>query len=419
MTDTAVAAASSRQAGPLNADRFAVRFAFVIAILMLMWTLFGTWQDARYGTPVAEAVMGTDFAVFHGAAVLTLEGDGAISYDRELLGEKLAETTGIAGSAPGYGHPPFFGLLLTPFALLRFEYAYILFVGASLVALAFAITRVGGVRRSHAMALALLSVPGWETIRLGQMGIWVSALLFAIYLAMRNDRLFLAGALVGLLAFKPLYAVGIGLWWLLNWRKFRTAIAGAAASVAALSLIGFLVPGGWAGFFSVRFLDGVHRSGFSVLEMWRSLIPITGVALAAWIVSAAGIIYVFWRATRKYEDRLAVVFSLAVILGLLVSLRVGWYDWVLLIVPGVLLWKEVPEGRPGLVSAAAVLLPVAALSWLLAKIFEALSGVYIQIAPWFLAGVCWWWLTECIEPSSVDRAGIKSEPLATKGASSS
>lgn len=414
MTDQNVADAPDLQSSRFNANSLSVKMAFGVAIAMTVVVLVTT-VEAKYLSSDSGVAIGTDFAVFHGAAVLTLEGDGAGAYDRGVLRAKIAETTGFEGADAGYGHPPFLGLALTPFAMFPFPVAYVLFLCAGTAALGFAITRVGGVRARYAVPLALISVPGFFTLQLGQMGLWVSALLLAVYLAMRRGHLFVAGLLFGLLIFKPLYAVGIGLWWLLSWRRYAKAIAGAACSAAALIAMGFLVPGGWSALLSVQLLDGVAPSGFSVFEMWRSLVPNPAVAIVAWALSAVGIVVFSLRAMAEHEDRLGVVFALATILGLLITLRTGWYDWVLLVVPGVLLWAEVPEGRNGLVNAGAVLFPVAALSWPLARSLQELSGVYLQIAPIVLVAVSWWWLKDHRGASDLTRDRTASEVPALTG----
>jgi hypothetical protein len=398
-------------------DRLGVRIALIVAIGVMVGAIFSTWHEAQYGGPVARVPVGTDFATLQGVAVLMYEGDGEDIYTPDVLGAKLAETTGYDEiTSQVYGHPPFFVLYFLPLAPLSFGLAYVVFAVAGAFVLGLAVARLGGLKPVPAVGIALLSVPGFATLQLGQMGLWVSALLLAVYLALRRGQPFLAGILLGLLAFKPLYAVGIGVWWLLSGRRYGKAILGAACSTAALVAAGFLVPGGWSGYLTVldgeEFFNSVSKSGFSMLEMWSSLLPGSGIAFVLWAATVIGLVVVFRRMVRQAANQLEFSFAFAVVLGLLISPRIGWYDWVLLVVPAVLLWEAMPERRDQLVLAGAWLFPTAALSWPVARWIENVSGVFIQVAPMVLAGVSWWLFKDLVqhsEPSNGHDGAVASE----------
>jgi hypothetical protein len=401
-----------------DTDHIAVRFAFIVAIGVMVGAVFSTWHEARVGGPVVRVAIGTDFATFHGAAALTVDGEGDGIYTPVVLGAKLAETTGYeAITSQSYGHPPFFVLFFVPLALLPFPIAYVLFALAGTAVLGAAIARLGGLRPAQAIGIALMSVPGFATLQLGQMGLWVGALLVAVYLALRRGRIFVAGLLLGLLAFKSLYAIGIGVWWLLRGRHYIKGVVGAACSAVVLIAAGFLIPGGWSGYLAVldgsgdEFLTGVAKSGFSMAEMWITLLPDSTIAVVLWVATAIAIVVVFRRVVGHLDHQLEVSFALAIIVGLLISPRVGWYDWVILVVPAALLWVGNPEQRDRLVLAGAWLFPAAALSWPLARGIENVSGVYLQLAPWFLAGVAWWWFRDSIR--APDHPGHSSNSHAT------
>lgn len=411
MTGKSPRSQPTRHAGGIGIDPIFVRIALVIAVGMLIGAFVSTWQETRDGGPVARVPVGTDFATFHGAASMVVDGDGDSIYTPLALGSKIAVTTSYEESGTQlYGHPPFFPLFFLPFARIAFVPAYILFVALGVGALGLAIARVGGVRPIHAVGIALLSIPGYATAQLGQMGFWVSALLVATYLAMRRGHLFSAGLLIGLLAFKPLYAVGIGLWWLLSGKRYVRAIGGAFSSIMGLVLLGFLVPGGWSAYISSledtseSFLKGVSNSGFSIQEMLTMLFGDSPVATGLWLAAVVVSLVALRRLIVGLNHRLEPTFALAVVVGLLLSPRVGWYDWVLLVVPAVLLWRALPERHDRLVIAGVWLLPIAAVSWPLARWFDGITGIYVQIAPIALTIVAWWWFTDLLGvPSQHDQ----------------
>ncbi|MDX2345065.1 MAG: glycosyltransferase family 87 protein, partial [Acidimicrobiia bacterium] len=205
----------------------AVKGAYVLAISLMVAASVGILQEVLLDTARPTDRLGFDFAVFHGTGLLVVEGNGAGMYHPEVLGPRIAAATGHSEiTSQDYRHPPFFALFFVPFAALPFVSAYLAFLVGGASALAVAISRVGLKRASPVVGVALLSVPGLWTIQLGQMGLWVGALLLAVFLSLRSEHPFRAGLLIGLLAFKPTYAMGIGIWWLFRAKKYAAAIAG-------------------------------------------------------------------------------------------------------------------------------------------------------------------------------------------------
>jgi len=52
--------------------------------------------------------------------------------------------------------------------------------------------------------------------------------------------------------------------------------------------------------------------------------------------------YRFW---RRHRDRFPLTFAAAVALTLWITPHAMIYDWAVLLIPAILLWEEVPEGR--------------------------------------------------------------------------
>lgn len=359
---------------------------------------------------------GTDYATFHSAALLVTDGDGSQMYDADVLVERIIEATGYTErKSVGFGHFPFFALLFVPLTLLPFPAAYMLFLLISFGALGATLARVGVRPIGSVLGLVAISMSGFWTIQLGQMGLLVSALLVGVFLALRSDRPFRAGLLLGLLIFKPTYAVGVGIWWLLRAVRFRMAIVGAVASMVAVSLAGLAIPGAWESYRGLMseglVVEDVTTSGYSLFEMWFTMLSSGRVAAALWLSSAAMLLAAFVVVIRRLDHRLEPSLALAVILGLIVSPRTGWYDWVLLVVPAALLWHTYPRLRSKLVVAGAWLFPAAAFSWPLAKRLDEASGFFLQLAPLVLVGVAWWFVRLLL--AEEERTGVGNPSVST------
>jgi len=388
--------------------------AYVIAIGLLFAVLITVWRNVAQGGDLEQYEPGRDYGTFHASALLVVEGNGTQLYDPDLLGTRIAEATGYEEiTTQPYGHPPFFPLYFLPFTALPFGVAYGLFVVTGAMALAVTVRRVGIKRSGAVLGIAVLSMAGFWTVLLGQMGLWVSALMLAVFLLLRSDHKVAAGLLLGLLAFKPLYAVGIGVWWLLYPKRYAPAVAGAVLSAATISLLGFLVPEGWANYRALvgdaggSFVSDVAQSGYSVYEMLLTLFGSTVFAAVLWLLACLVAMAAFRWTLERFHHRLEMAVAAAVVLGLIISPRVGWYDWVLLLVPGVLLWQAYPQLREKLVIGGGWLFLTSALSWTLASSLEKSFGSFFQPASLVLIAVTWWWLRHAAgEPA------VSGEPAA-------
>lgn len=377
--------------------------AYVISIGLLIAGLGTIWQSLSRGGSISEYEPGRDYATFHATAVMVADGHGADIYDPDLLGARIADVTGYESiTTQPYGHPPFFPLYFLPLVALPFGVAFGVFSVSGAAALVIAIRRVGLEGAGRAFGMVALSVSGFWTLMLGQMGFWASAALLAVFLALRSDRRFSAGLLLGVLVFKPAYVIGIGIWWLIYARRYAPAIAGAVCSSLGIAMLGFVIPDGWTLYRSFVNDSGeslvtlVTRSGYSVLEMFVSVNGSTAVTTVLWLVGSILAVGAFRWTVERFNHKLEMAFAFAVILGLVVSPRVGWYDWVLLVIPAVLLWRSYPDLRGKLVGAGGWLFLTSALSWPLANRLDKSIGYFLQPAAVVLIGVAAWWLMHAV-----------------------
>jgi alpha-1,2-mannosyltransferase len=84
----------------------------------------------------------------------------------------------------------------------------------------------------------------------------------------------------------------------------------------------------------------------TVRGFWRLLVPewpLLGDVLTL-LLTGLGLVegYRFW---RRHRDRSPLTFAAAVALTLWITPHAMIYDWAVLLIPAVLLWEEVPEGR--------------------------------------------------------------------------
>ena len=332
-----------------------------------------------------------DYTKFHIAGQILEEHGPVAVYDSALFAETLENATGvpIIGGDAYYGHPPFFPALFVPLQPLGITGGYVVWMIAGLLCLAFVLQRIGGNALIPAIAIVVLSEPGFFTVRTGQFSVWAACVIGGVYLLLRSDRPYLAGALLGLLAFKPILAVGIGLWWLLDVKRYWKAIVASLAVVAIqVGLTAALLPGSLRAYADLLaeagdvFVVGpTLRIGLSLREFITLLVPgQPGVATVLWIAASAVLVGGFVQLLRVRRRDLPIMFSAAVVLGALITPRTGGYDWVVLIIPAAILWVATPHLRSLWMACGATLLVASFFSmWILDSLDDSI-GLALQPA---------------------------------------
>jgi hypothetical protein len=270
---------------------------------------------------------GTDYMVFWEAV------RGARAGDLTLLADPVAMTARINAQfrdiieSPVPLHPwlypPTFLLALLPFATLPLRPSYALFMIASWLLVLLAGWRwAGPPGRRAAWLIALALAPGASNnVLSGQNAFLTLALLFGgISLLGRRD--IAAGALLGLLSFKPQLAVlaPVALIALGNWRALAAAAASAALAAAASAAVFGLAP--WQDWLGRMIINGAPGDSAWVESgrLWGTSVWTCARLLGApgWLANAAqgaaallaaGAV---WRAFRRPLDpalRLAVLLT--------------------------------------------------------------------------------------------------------------
>ena len=356
--------------------------ATVLAGLLVLglWALWGT-AIAPDGIDQSGTPVGWDFRAFYNAAT-------ALSRDAPLAMYDSPWPAGADG--PPFVNPPFTALFFLPFITLDVVPAWVLWSALSLVALAVGFRALGLRSWPIATAVALLTVPVFFSLRLGQTSLIVFMLMSLAYAALRSGKLRAGGALLGLIVFKPQLLIGFVFWWLSRLRQMRPAIVGGFATGGALIALSMIaLPYAWVRFFEVvgtlPELYAFGDSPYYEFAMWNLIVRDEPVnpglisTLSIVLTVAAGVGLVWF--VRRVRDDLPLAYSGAVAVALIGSAHIVVHDWTLLIIPAVLLWQRLPEERPALAAMGLALL-YTTLLWPFFVLYQLEAfGVAVNAAP--------------------------------------
>ena len=195
------------------------------------------------GITLGGAPLFWDFSAFWEAGKLALTGRAAEAYsDTAMVGAEHAAFPGMTLKLP-WNYPPTFQLLLAPFAALPYVQAWLLWSALSLGGL------WGLLKSLQAPKLLLMIAPGVAiNVFFGQNGL-LSLLILGSGCLLLKNRPLLAGAVLGLMAFKPQLALLVPIYLCAKgaWRS----LAAAALSQTVLVLFTVLLwgPAPWFSFF--------------------------------------------------------------------------------------------------------------------------------------------------------------------------
>jgi hypothetical protein len=237
-----------------RAHGYSLILLVICALAILGWIAASHGLIDPNGKPI-----GTDFSNVYAAGELTWQGKPADAYDPAL--QHAAEKAVFGGrEVPFYGwhYPPFFLAVAFLVASLPYAFGLAVWLAASLAAYLAAIRAI--LPRPETLLIAAAFPAVFINIGHGQNGFLTAALLGGA-LHWLDRRPWLAGILIGLLAYKPQFGVMIPLALLANQRW--SSIAAAIATVAALVAVSLAVLGGgvWH-----AFADSMNFTQAIVLE---------------------------------------------------------------------------------------------------------------------------------------------------------
>ncbi len=300
-------------------------------------------------------VLATDYTGFHSGALVLAEGPAEAVFDTGRLtaaqhralesryGSDLSAEQRDSVKLFYWRYPPPIFFLVRPLAELPAVPGYILWGMVLLAPLVLAATRI--VPGAAGIALALAMPATFVNFMFGQNGA-LTAGLIALGLVLAERRPVLAGVAVGLLCYKPQFAVLFPLVFLVggHLRAFAAAALTVVAGVGLSAAVFGIAP--WLAFFdSVSRTSGHLEEGnvawtmmptaFAALRLWlpaaaahagQAMVSVAAVATVVWI----------WRRSRGEPERTAVR-NAAVCLATLLAVPFAFlYD--LAILTPALLW---------------------------------------------------------------------------------
>lgn len=278
----------------------------ICALAIVGWIALSPGLIDPNGKPI-----GTDFSNVYAAGRLTWQGHAADAYDPAL--QHKAEIATFGGrDVPFYGwhYPPFFFAVAVLVAALPYGLGLALWLAASFAAYLAALRAI--LPRPETLLLASAFPAVFINIGHGQNGFLTAALLGGA-LCLIDRRPWLAGVLIGLLAYKPQFGVLIPLA-LLASQRWSTIVA-AVATVAALVALSFATLGGdvWHAFRdSMNFTQAIvleHggtgwekiQSAFSAARNWGATVHTAYAVQIALGLSLAATIAWLWRSDAAFE----------------------------------------------------------------------------------------------------------------------
>jgi len=338
--------------------------------------------------------LGADWVIFLAAARAFFTGDLAHIYQQLWITDATNSQFGNWLSSPLpfplFPYPPVFLLLVLPFAKLPVAWSLLLSQLAQFAVLAWALRRLAPDKSYLFILIAVLLCPSASNnVLAGSNAVLVTALIVGGF-ALMDSTPFLAGALLGVVIFKPQFfpLLPLALMALQQGKALRGMIASATLMVlASVALFGTALWQDWINvYLHPQMVAGVNGTdwGHSWDESVSTCVALLGaphwLATAAQMLAASfAIVSVWWAFQTRHSGRLPILLCAAV----LASPHVSNYDLLMPGVAALLLVRALPgEARP-----LALILPLAV--WMAALYNPPRVMPLGLITPLLLLGLIW------------------------------
>jgi hypothetical protein len=291
---------------PARARGYSLILLGICTLAIAGWIAVSDGLIDRNGKP-----LGTDFSNVYAAGSLTWQGRPAEAYQPAL---QHAEEQAVFGrrEVPFYGwlYPPFFFSVAFLVASVPYAWGLAIWLAASLAVYLAAMRAI--LPRPETLLIAAAFPAVFINIGHGQNGFLTAALLGGA-LHWLDRRPWLAGVLIGLLAYKPQFGVLIPVALLAGGRW--STIGAAVATIAALLAVSFVTLGDgvWHAFAdSMTFTQTVVleqggigwekiQSVFSAMRMWGAGVHLAyAVQIALALMLAASLAWL-WQSNAPFE----------------------------------------------------------------------------------------------------------------------
>jgi alpha-1,2-mannosyltransferase len=335
---------------------------------------------------LAGQVIGTDYMQFYAAGTTFLHGQNSDLYNfsyQSLLEQEIAGP-GLT-SFHAFITPPFLAWLYVPFAALPYTWSFFAWSLLGFLFLWLSIKLIGTESPKKAFIWSLTFFPIFAAISFGQNSL-LSMFLFSLtFWLWKKDKYFAAGLVSSLLLYKPQMALGLGILWLLEWRKSWKSLLGLTIGGSILAGLCFwLLPGASHEYIDLarNFLPGlIYQEEFPIwhLQSLRGFwILLTagnrwfseGLSLAFSLLGVVAYFF-FWRRFRNDRN---IAFAGAICLTIWISPHAMIYDWSILVIPAILFWQAFPELR-------MLLKVLYTLAWIAVFISTPLTIAQLKVFP--------------------------------------
>lgn len=335
---------------------------------------------------LASQVVGTDYLQFYTAGVSLRQGESANLYNFAVQSQLEQNIAGPAlTSFHAFITPPFLAWLFVPLSVVPYLWSFVIWSILGLVFLWLSIKLLASSRPAKSFLWSLTWFPIFAAISFGQNSL-LSLLLFSLtYWLGKKDKYLLAGLVSSLLLFKPQLVLGLGLLWLLEWRKDWKSLLGLAAGGAVLAGLCFwLLPEASRAYIYLArtYLPGMlYQDQFPLLHLhslrgfWILLFPgnswlAEGLSLILSLVGILAFLY-YWKGKRQEPD---LMFAGAICLTIWITPHAMIYDWSILLIPAILFWHKLHQIRP-------LLKTMFALVWMATFLSGPLTLAQLKILP--------------------------------------
>ncbi len=322
-----------------------------MATVILWLTWIASIASSGFTKDIKGDPIGTDHIAFYSAAKLIDEGRGNRIYDNAFMSEY--QTT-LCGSPllDAYRNPPFYALLYLPTSKLSYLASFWIWTAISVLFLWLGLGWLQAKNRFMAFVLSLSFYPVFAVFSFGQNSLISFGLFCLCFRFLERRELMHAGIVAGFLLYKPQLLLGLGLWWVLEYRVYWKALLGVMMTGLFWLVLSLLVLPDESRIF-VENLPEIAR--YDLFHFWNmhnprafgTLIahdskPVGNIVGVVCSVLGVGCFVVFWRQHRKH---IALVFAAAIVLSLWASPHTMIYEWTLALIPAVLLWDRASEKR--------------------------------------------------------------------------
>jgi alpha-1,2-mannosyltransferase len=341
---------------------------------------------------LAGQVIGTDYLQFYTAGETVKSGHSPELYNFAYQSQLELNIAGAGlTSFHAFITPPFLAWLYIPFTLLPYAWSFIAWSILSLIFLWLSIKLLGMDQPLKCIFWSLTWFPIFAAISFGQNSL-LSLFLFSLtFWLWRKEKYMEAGFVSSLLLFKPQLVLGLGVLWLLEWRKSWKSLLGLTIGGGILAGLCFmLLPEASRAYVELarNFIPGMlYQDQFplwhlhSLRGFWILLFPgqkwlVEGLSL---LLSAAGVaVYIyFWRSKRQNK---IVLFAGAICLTVWITPHDMIYDWSILLIPAILFWQSHPRLKAQMKSSFFLIWLATFLSGPLTYLQLKVSTIAIQIS---------------------------------------